>query len=59
MNLRSLKPGDTVECAVRGRVFAATYEGQTMDGGVAITPPRGISYHYVRKIDVKRRLSRA
>lgn len=60
MNLRSLKPGDTVEVNIKGRVFPALFVGATPDGRVDITPVDSRwSYHNVRKIDVKRRLARA
>jgi hypothetical protein len=58
MNLRSLKPGDTVEVNVRGRVFPATFQGVTAGGMVTIEPPANVSYYTVRKLDVRKRLEK-
>ncbi len=56
MELRGLKLGDRVEVNVRGRVFAATFQGSE-SGRVRIEPesPR-FNYFSVKKTEIVKRL---
>jgi hypothetical protein len=58
MNLRNVKPGDRVEVNVKGRVFAAHYEGFNSETGRVMVEPESprITYRSVKKTEVKKRL---
>lgn len=41
-----VKPGDQVQCNIRGRIFWATVL-ERIDGGLKIEPPHGVNYFHV------------
>lgn len=46
MNLSRVKPGDRVECNVRGRHFTATVVARSTEG-LEVEPPKGVTYRHV------------
>lgn len=58
MNLTSIKPGDTVECNVRGRIFNAEVLEKT-ELGLRIQPPPNHTYHNVTSRQVRKRVAKA
>lgn len=56
MKVSSLKPGDRVEVNVKGRVFAAAFQG--LEGSRAVVEPEShrITYRSVKKTEVIKRL---
>lgn len=45
-SISRVKPGDTVDCNIKGRQFSAKVVRRDADA-LVITPPRGITWHRV------------
>lgn len=60
MTITSIRPGDQLECNVRGREFTAVARGEAHNGTIQVEPlTRGITYRRVTARQVVRVLERA